>query len=218
TISLTSNFTVSSYNTVVCCIIVSFSLKVNTILVPSVTLTASPDSFISTTTTTTFTATAVNAGTKPVFRWYQDGIIVTGDSANTYIVHGGITDKDSITVRLHSNAVCALPDTASAHIKLLPKRRLTVSNIISENNDIQLYPNPNDGNFILTALIGNIDKQASIEIVDVAGRSVYKEAASVNNGKLNKHISLKNNTPAGTYTLYIHSGDSSKHISFTLQK
>ena len=196
----------------------TITVNVRTALVPSVTLTASPDSFISSTTTTTFTATAVNGGTKPVFHWYQDGILVTGDSVNTYIVHGGITDKDSIAVRLHSNAVCAIPDTASAHIKLLPKRRLAVSDIANENNDIKLYPNPNGGNFTLAAYLDNSGNAATVEIIDIAGRSVYKEAMAVNNGKINKHITLKNNMPAGRYTLYIRSGDTSKSISFTLQK
>jgi len=196
----------------------TITVNVRTALVPSVTLTASPDSFISSTTTTTFTATAVNGGTKPVFHWYQDGILVTGDSANTYIVHGGITDKDSITVRLHSNAVCAIPDTASAHIKLLPKRRLTVSNIAKGDNDIQLYPNPNGGSFNLTAYLGNSGNDATVEIIDIAGRSVYKETIARNNGKISKHITLKNDIPAGRYTLYLRSDDISKSISFTLQK
>lgn len=195
----------------------TITINVRTALIPSVTLTASPDSFISSTTTTTFTATAVNGGTKPVFRWYQDGILVTGDSANTYIVHGGITDKDSITVRLHSNAVCAIPDTASAHIKLKPSR-LIVADIAGSNNNIRLYPNPNEGDFTLTAYIGNAGSEASIEIIDMAGRIVYKETAATGNGRISKHIALKNNMAAGRYILFIRDGNTAQSISFTLQK
>ncbi|MGN6569552.1 MAG: hypothetical protein ACTHJ0_16455 [Flavipsychrobacter sp.] len=36
--------------------------------------------------------------------------------------------------------------------------------------------------------------------------------------RISKHIVLKNNLPAGTYTLYIHNGNSSHHIFFTIQK
>jgi len=216
--TLTTAYTVSATNYDGCGSKDTFNLTVNPILIPSVKLTATPDSFISITATTTFTATAINGGAKPIFRWYLDGTKILGDSVNTYITHGGITDKDTITVRLHSNATCAIPDTATAKLSLLPKRKLVVNNVAGEDRNIQLYPNPNGGDFTVSAFMPDVSASATIEIIDISGRTVYKEIAAVSNGKISKQVSLKKNVLAGQYTLHIQSGTVSKNISFTLLK
>jgi len=63
----------------------------------------------------TFTAHTVNGGTSPAYQWIVNGVpaaIGGTDTAYTYVPASG----DTLSVKLTSNAVCPLPDTAISNI------------------------------------------------------------------------------------------------------
>jgi sugar lactone lactonase YvrE len=76
---------------------------VNAPVTPAITISASSASTICAGTLVTFTATAVNGGTAPVFQWYRDNVAtVSGASYST----AALANQDSIWCTLASNAAC----------------------------------------------------------------------------------------------------------------
>ncbi len=86
------------------------SVTVNPIVVPSVTLTITPNDTICAGTAITFTATAVNGGLTPTFTWTNFGSYIGSGNPFVYTPDNG----DNITVTLTSSAPCPVPPTATA--------------------------------------------------------------------------------------------------------
>ncbi len=83
-------------------------------IVPTVSVSGNPGGAICQGTSVTFTATATNGGSAPLYTWRKNGTTVTG-AANTY-TDAGLNNGDVITVRLNSNAVCVQPDSAVSSV------------------------------------------------------------------------------------------------------
>jgi PKD repeat protein len=90
----------------------AITMTVNPNLTPTVSIAASPSNTICTGTPTTFTASATNAGTAPVYQWKVNGANV-GSNSSTYS-SSALANGDVIAVTLSSNAACANPATANA--------------------------------------------------------------------------------------------------------
>ncbi|MBX2905943.1 MAG: proprotein convertase P-domain-containing protein [Taibaiella sp.] len=81
------------------------------LVTPSVTLGSSPDDTVCAGTSTTFTATASNAGSTPTYSWeVNGGSVTTTGSAHTYTP----ADGDVITVTVTSSETCPSPASVSA--------------------------------------------------------------------------------------------------------
>ena len=74
----------------------------------------SPGTSVCTGSKATFTATATNGGTAPVYQWKKNGINV-GTNSKTYIVDTALKTGDSIYCVLTSNAACATSPTAKSN-------------------------------------------------------------------------------------------------------
>ena len=108
TVRLNSNATCRSTDTANSSAI---TMVVNSSVTPSVSFTANPSGAICSGTPVTFTATAVNGGTTPVYQWRKNGTNVgTGATYNDNTLNNG----DVITVRLTSNASCRNADTVNS--------------------------------------------------------------------------------------------------------
>jgi trimeric autotransporter adhesin len=80
------------------------------LVTPSVTLGSSPDDTVCAGTSTTFTATASNAGSTPTYSWeVNGGSVTTTGSAHTYTP----ADGDVITVTVTSSETCPSPASVS---------------------------------------------------------------------------------------------------------
>ena len=88
------------------------SSLISSVVVPAVSVAASPSGAICTGTNVTFTATPSNGGTSPVYLWRKNGTVVGGTTA-TYS-DNTLANGDVITVRLTSNATCRSSDTANS--------------------------------------------------------------------------------------------------------
>ncbi|MEP6844848.1 MAG: MopE-related protein, partial [Panacibacter sp.] len=69
---------------------------------------------------------------------------------------------------------------------------------------IKLYPNPAKGQFMLELhLIENVNASATIQVVDMVGKTVYTEKAAVNNGVMQKLISTPSTFAYGVYMVRV---------------
>ncbi len=180
-------------------------------LAPSVTISASPNRPLNVDEYVTFTATPTNAGPIPTYQWKRNGLDVQGATGSVWSANT-LNDNDSISVEVFSNYKCPQPTTASSNgIRV---RVLTSVNGIGEIKGLILYPNPNNGKFVLK---GNVADNAeyNIEIINSLGQVVYKNNATANSGQLNKEIQLSN-VANGIYLLRLHSETVTTSIKFRI--
>jgi len=90
----------------------TISVTVVPLTPPGISMTLSTPDTICAGTSTTFTATATNAGTAPLYVWSINGVITAGGTVFTYMP----VDGDVVKCWVLSNYTCAVPDTASTSI------------------------------------------------------------------------------------------------------
>ncbi len=108
------------------------TITINPAVRPSVTITNPGSDTICAGASTTYSANPTNGGSAPTFVWTVNGVTVGTDSAYTFIP----ADGDVIKVLLTSNALCAIPDTATR------ANRITVSPMVNPVSGI--ISNPGD--------------------------------------------------------------------------
>ena len=82
------------------------------------------------------------------------------------------------------------------------------------NKQINVYPNPNNGNFTLRGTV-NYNGIAQIEIINILGQIVYKKNTNINNSILNQEIQL-NDVVNGVYLLKLSGNGYNEHIKFKI--
>ncbi|HLP51142.1 MAG TPA: T9SS type A sorting domain-containing protein, partial [Chitinophagales bacterium] len=105
---LTSNASCLATNTATSSNVV---MDITPTVVPSVVVSAS-NTTICAGNQVDFTATATNGGALPVYQWYKNGVLQSGNTGS--FSASSLADNDSVYVVLQSNAVCPLPATATS--------------------------------------------------------------------------------------------------------
>jgi hypothetical protein len=91
-----------------------------------------------------------------------------------------------------------LPNNCNANTVVTQENRA----IIDKGSKLELYPNPNSGNFTLIISFHDIIDKAIINVFDTKGKSVYKEIVFSNSNKLVKQINI-GGLLAGTYVFEV---------------
>ncbi len=109
TVSSSATYTVTATNS--CSITASdpFTVTVNAVVTPSVSITT-PNSTVCSGASATFTATPTNGGTTPTYQWAKNSVNISGAISATY-TSSALANNDTIRVRMTSNASC--PSTAT---------------------------------------------------------------------------------------------------------
>jgi len=94
----------------------SVPVVVTPTVTPTLSLAAATGDTICAGSTATFTATATNGGTTPIYAWYVNSAVITGVTGNTYSYTPA--NGDLVTAMVTSTATCATPDTASHTVQL----------------------------------------------------------------------------------------------------
>lgn len=185
------------------------------LVAPSVILTASPN-IILPGNPVVFTATVANAGPNPTFEWFKNGVLIAGATTNTYTTVN-ITNSDQIKVVVHSSWTCALTDTASA-IWGNPNISTSTKNVNGQETVISLYPNPNDGNFTLNGIFGDVvnQKDIPVQVLNALGQVVYNDKVNIANNVLHMQFALVD-MPAGMYMLRLGEGNNARMLRFTIK-
>ena len=91
----------------------SFTVTVNTNIVPAVAISANPGNTICSGVAVTFTATPTNGGASPVYQWMKNGVNA-GSGISSY-TDNTLANNDTITVALTSSYGCASPQTVTSN-------------------------------------------------------------------------------------------------------
>jgi len=181
---------------------------------PSVNITANPGTNVSPGETITFTASVAHPGTLINYQWQKNDTSIAGANSATYTT-SSLKDGDVITVFVTTNTVCAPTDTALSNA--LTMEVSTSVATIDNNNNIALYPNPNNGSFVIKGS-GFSNGEVNFQVLNVVGQVIYTNAIMTQNGTINKQIDMPQNIVNGLYLLHITNGNETSTIHFAVQK
>ena len=120
----------------------------------------------------------LNTGTFTAYQWCLNGNAITGATGQFYT----FTQQGVYTVMVTDNNGCKATSPAFT----------TAVNELKEENAIQLYPNPNSGEFTI-----NVPAKGTVQIYDMTGRLLQTQEIK----KGSTRITLPDALPAGLYLL-----------------
>ena len=87
-------------------------------------------------------------------------------------------------------------------------------------NNFTLIPNPNRGTFTIQGTLADVAPTAEVnfEVLDILGKTIITDVATIENGSINKTITLADNIANGMYMLRIKADGTNKVIKFTLDR
>lgn len=195
----------------------SIKFKVEPTTPPLIYITASPSYKIKEGDTVTFTATILNAGTRPTYQWMKNDTVIANATGGKYVANN-LQNNDKITLVVYSSRPCSDPDSGISNSVTIfyssdvngPDRKFA---------DMRLYPNPNSGSFTLEAKFGNVlnDEHAKVEVLSGVGQLIFKEEVAVYGGELKKDIRLSG-IANGTYYIRLTAGDQSAIKPISIQQ
>lgn len=191
----------------------TFTLEVNPILTPAVTVTAAPGTTIGIGATLTLTAGVTSGGTTTTYQWYVNGVAVSGATNATY-VNNTYNEGDTVYV-----IVNASPCGGNASNGVVVHVTNGVDNVNPGALNISLMPNPNNGTFSVKGSLATMNNQdVTIEVTNMIGQVVYRQNATVRNGEVNELIQLNGIVANGAYLLNFRSGADTKQFHFILNR
>lgn len=181
-------------------------------LAPTVNISVNPNRPLKEYEYATFTATATNAGNNPQYQWKRNGQDIVGATGSVWSANT-LNDNDSISVEIVSSYKCPQPTKAVSNGIVV--KVLTGVAGLNNKSGLILYPNPNNGKFVLKgeALTSDVLK---IEIINAMGQVVYRGKMEAGNGRLHKEINLSDVSP-GIYLLKLQGQESTSMLRFTVQ-
>lgn len=167
-------------------------------LAPSVSISANPNRPLKENEYVTFTATATNAGNSPQYQWKRNGQDIVGATGAVWSANT-LSDNDNISVAIISNYKCPQPTNAVSNI--ITVKVLTGVAGLDDINGLSLYPNPNNGKFVLKGRL-NTGEIAKLEVINTVGKVVFEDTAITESGNIYHEIALPC-VPPGIYMLRI---------------
>jgi Zn-dependent metalloprotease len=210
--TLTSDFLCRTQDTAVSS---PLTVTVDSSVVNTVTITANHSSIILGQ-SVTFVASATHGGSSPAYQWYINGFAVPGATNATYTTTS-LTYGQVVTCRVMSSEACAVPNNAvSGGITVIVSSGVAQ---LSDGSSFNLMPNPNNGSFVISGTLGNLNDEAiGIKVTDMLGQVVYTTTAKVSNSTINERITLSTSLASGMYLVNITSSDGSVVFHVVIDK
>jgi hypothetical protein len=191
----------------------NITMRVDSVFVPVVDISASPSIFINKGTSVTFTATVTEGGPKPTYQWLVNSVAINGATTNTY-TNNTLNNGDSVACLVWGTGMCSF-----FTFNALKMEVSTGFDVVTNSADIRMMPNPTDGAFTITGTLSSRNTaEVNLEVLDMLGQVVYKGTTIAKGGVLNDKVELSNALANGMYILNIRSGGDSKVFHFVLKQ
>lgn len=182
-------------------------------LTPSVVITADPNRPLEEKEYVKFTATTTNAGPVPQYQWKRNNTDVLGATGNIWSANS-LSDNDVVSVEIASSYKC--PSPANVLSNAITVKVLTSVNDVQGTPALLLYPNPNNGKFILTANGLKKKEVYRITIINEFGQVVYNNPVSLKSNRLYHEINLEH-IASGFYLLQLEGEEKVHSLKFVVQ-
>ncbi|HYJ63819.1 MAG TPA: MopE-related protein, partial [Parafilimonas sp.] len=142
-------------------------------------------------------------------KWMNVSSTLTGGNVRSVTISGL---KSKQVYNWHIRAKCGKTWTSYSNavkFKTLATgaNAITISNASTNEKDnaiMKLYPNPTRGQFILELHVqNNINTKATLQLIDITGKTVQTENAEFNNGSLQRTVTLSQGLTQGIYMVRI---------------
>jgi Secretion system C-terminal sorting domain/Beta-propeller repeat len=141
------------------------------------------------------------------------GYGVACDAAGNVYISGGTASPDNIATPGSYQSVFA--DSTDAFLVKFDTGTTAVKYLKAPGACVSLYPNPNDGRFVINGNFPANYESAVIRIVDISGTIVLVLKEQLHGGVLNKKFNL--NLSAGTYLIKIETGDETRSMKLLIE-
>ncbi len=211
-IELTSNATCTSTPYAVGAVV----MDVVTPVIPDVTITADPGASAGKLETVTFTAVVSNVTPTTTYQWTKNTSNITGATGTTYTT-ASLANGDKIACKVSSGGMCSKTTTADPIIMNIYS---TVGvKQVAFDGELSLYPNPNDGVFVLQGILGiNTDEDITLEMTNMLGQVVFTSHATSNAGVVYAQINIDNTVSNGVYLLSARCAAGNKVFHVVIEK
>lgn len=178
---------------------------------PGITITADPGTTLSPWQLVKFSATVANAGAKPRYQWKRNGADVLGANSDNWSAYN-LSDGDMVSCIVTSSVWCADPESIESN-KLAVNIKTGIEDA-GRRNHMQLYPNPNSGNF--NVYIPLFEGGIGVEVVNAVGQVVYSRQFAAGSRQLG--IALPGSIANGAYLLRVRTEDGVRVMRFTVSR
>ncbi|PZF70923.1 NHL domain-containing protein [Taibaiella soli] len=196
----------------------SITMVANPPVTPSVAITGYTGSLLAPGQAVTFTAAAANAGSNPQYQWRKNSLAISGATQSSYTAIAGVNvvDGDIISVWMKNTDACGDSATNVAPVVAISS---AVNNVNAGDASFGLYPNPNDGNFMVKGmLVDKAQRTVTLEVFNAIGQRIYREDAAVVNGSIEYTVVLPKALPAGNYFLRLNADGNNNTIRFSISE
>jgi hypothetical protein len=166
---------------------------------PTVTINATPGLVIVGGQEVTLSAVVANGGISPLYQWKVNGGVISGATNATYVT-STLSNGDTVSCMVVSGGLCG--GIAASDKVVITVNQVGVSDVDNRIGDLRLYPNPNDGKFVLSGMLAGTG-ETSLTITDVLGQQVLSDEWYAKQPALNKRIIAGDGLANGMYLLTV---------------
>jgi trimeric autotransporter adhesin len=175
----------------------TISMTVDSIVIPVVSITATPGLTISSGDFDTLYASVSNGGANPAYQWTKNGVPIPGATSATYVTDN-IDNGDSLSCIVTGQCNGIGKNT----VQITVHGQTGVAQISSSDN-VHIFPNPSSGEITIKGTIAShISDHADMRITDMLGQTVFKSTVPLINGSVSSKIHI-NDVANGMYLLSI---------------
>jgi Secretion system C-terminal sorting domain len=194
----------------------SVDITIQPYLTPTVSLSASPGVIVVVGAQDTFSAHFTGAGATPTFQWFVNGVAIAGATNSTFAA-GIYFDQDSVSCEVTSSGMCG--GITTRQVLIIRLYADGVPQVVANNSDLKLLPNPNKGSFAIRGTTGNTtDEEVDLEVTDMLGQVVYHGKTTAKGGAIDEHIQLSSSLANGMYLLNVRSAGWNDVFHFVVEQ
>lgn len=151
--------------------------------VARVSISVSPNDTINYGTNVTFTASPINGGSSPVYKWYKNNTLIAGANAVTYS-STTLNDADQIYCEMISNLVDVIASPCTSNVVVMDVTGAIGLSSLMSKLEFEMVPNPAHEIVNIKLLLLN-GEQATITIENMLGQEIYSTQTTQQLSQLN---------------------------------